>query len=186
MLLPRKVGPFTLMRKLDADGMTEAYVAILDAPAGKQVVARLLSPVVTRDAARMAQIRARVTDLRGAVHPALAGVLDLVETDDGEVFVLEDQVEGAELRRVLEHCTRTGQLLPHNVYLNLAAQLCNALEALHARPGIESGSENVLHMALNPSSVWITAEGKVTLCRYGLLRSPTALATQVTGALPSR
>ncbi len=185
MLLPRKVGPFTLMRKVDADAMAESYVAILDAPAGKQVVARRLLSAVTRDPARMAQIRGRVADLRSARHPALAAVLELVETD-GEAYVLEEQVEGAELRRVVDHCADHGLRIPHNVYLEIGVQLCNAMEALHSRPGIESGSENVLHLALAPSAIWIGPDGKVTLGRYGLTRSPTALAHQAAGLLPAR
>ena len=35
MLLPKKVGSFTLMRRLDGGRSSEAYVAILEEPAGK-------------------------------------------------------------------------------------------------------------------------------------------------------
>jgi hypothetical protein len=171
------------MRKLDADGISESFVAILDDPPGKQVVARRILPVVTRDAARIAQLRARVGDLRAAQHPTLVPLFDLVEAD-GDLYVLEEWSEGVDLGAIIAHCLAQGTTVPHNVYLNLATQVCNALEALHARPGAESGSENVLHLALTPRAMWVTTDGRVTVGRYGLSRSPTAIATSTTGTLP--
>lgn len=184
MLLPKKVGSFTLMRKLDADGLSESFVAILDDPAGKQVVARRILPVVARDTGRIAHLRARVGDLRAARHASLVPVVDLVE-GDGDLYVLEDWSDGIELSAVIHHCITNRTTVPHNVYLNLATQVCNALEALHGRPGTESGSENVLHLAMAPAAMWVAADGRVTVGRYGLARSPTAIATAATGALPA-
>src|SRR5688500_18009891 len=138
MLLPKKVGSFTLMRKLDTDGLAESFVAILDDPAGKQVVARRILPAIARDPGRVAQLKARVGDLRVVRHTTLVTVLDLVEAD-GDLYVLEDWSEGVELRAVIDAAVAQRTTVPHNVYLNLATQVCNALEALHGRPGTESG-----------------------------------------------
>lgn len=184
MSLPRKVGPFTLMRKLSADAVSESFVAILDAPAGKQVVVRRVLPVAAREPSRLASLRARTGDLRSVrAHPGLVRVLGIQELD-GDAYVVEDQPEGVELSALVASVA-AGRPVPHNVYLHLAAQLCNAMEALHANPGIETGSEHVLHLALSPSSVFVTSDGRLTLARYGLTRSPTALATQSTGTLPA-
>ncbi|MEZ4238144.1 MAG: protein kinase [Myxococcota bacterium] len=171
------------MRKLDADGLAESFVAILDDPAGKQVIARRILPVVARDPGRVAQLRARVGDLRISRHPSLVPVLDLVEAD-GDLYVLEEWSDAVDVGTVLQHCVASRATVPHNVFLNLATQVCNALEALHGRPGHESGSENVLHLALSPQAMSIALDGRVTVGRYGLARSPTALATAATGALP--
>lgn len=184
MLLPKKVGSFTLMRKLDSDGLSESFVAILDDPAGKQVVARRILPVVARDTGRIAHLRARVGDLRSARHASLVQLIDLVE-GDGDLYVLEDWSDGIELAAVIHHCITNRTTVPHNVYLNLATQVCNALEALHGRPGTESGSENVLHLAMAPAAIWVASDGRVSVGHYGLARSPTAIATAATGALPA-
>jgi serine/threonine protein kinase len=184
MPLPRKVGPFTLMRKLASDTVAETFVAILDAPAGKQVVVRKLLPVVTRDEARQHALRTRIGDLRSVrPHPNLAPVLSLQDVD-GDTYVVEEQAEGVELSSVLAAAAARGVPIPHNVYLHLAAQLCNALEALHANGGIETGSEHVLHLAVAPSAMWVTSAGHLTLGRHGLTRSPTAFATHATGTMP--
>ena len=173
MLLPKKVGSFTLMRKLGVDAMTERYVAILDEPAGKQIVARRVHPAVHADPSLANRLRSRVADLQAVRHPTIVPVLDLVEVD-GELYVLEDWVDAVDLGTIIEHCQAQGGL-PHNVFLDLATQICNSLEALHGRPGAQTGVENVLHQALSPSAVLVTANGKVRLTQLGLVHSPTAV-----------
>lgn len=182
MMLPRKIGPFTLMRRLGSDGATESFVAILDEPAGKQVVVRRLLPWLVRDPSRLAASEARVQDLTGIRHPALVSVTDYVATpalDGGteaeERFVVEEYVDAVDLDQVMAWCRQNGRTIPHNIYLNLATQICNGLEALHGRPGKASGAENVLHLALQPSSILLMADGKLQIGGYGVVRSSTAL-----------
>lgn len=174
MLLPKKVGPFTLMRRLGSDGVTESFVGILDEPAGKQVLVHRLLPWIVRDSARLAAVEARVNDLTGIRHPVLVPVIDYVDTGDDR-FVVEEWVDAVDLDRVLAWCRENRRTLPHNIYLNLATQVCNGLEALHGRPGKASGAENVLHLGLQPNAVLLTPEGKLVLGGYGLVRSPTSL-----------
>jgi len=173
MLLPKKAGPFTLMRRLGTDGVTEGYVAILDEPAGKQVAARRVLPYVLSDARRSAELEARIKDLQAVKHPVLVPVVDYVAVGDDR-YILDEWVDAIDLERVITWCRENREALPHNVYLNLATQICNGLEALHSRPGAETGAEHVLHMALQPGSIFITADGRVIVGNYGLARSPTA------------
>lgn len=171
MLLPKKVGTFTLMRKLGGDASSDAHLGILDDPAGKQVVARRM--VLLPGSARLAEVRARVQDLMDVRHPALAPVLDIVE-DDTDVWILEDWIDSIDLATVIDHCASTGTEVPRTVYLNIATQICNGLEALHNRPATHSGGEHVLHQAIGPEAIRLCADGRVVLGSYGLISSPTA------------
>lgn len=174
VLLPQKAGPLTLMRKLGGDGIVESYTAILDEPAGKAVVAHRFTPFVSRDAGRMAAVESRLRDLVALRHPVLVPVLDHVVVGDDHYAVC-DQVDSVDLAAVLRRCRETGVEVPRNVYLNLATQICNGLEALHSRPGTETGSASVLHMALRPSTIRLTPDGKVLVGDFGWLRSPTTV-----------
>jgi serine/threonine protein kinase len=167
MMLPKKVGSFTLMRRLDADGITESYVGILDDPPGRQVVARRLSASLAGDSVRLERVRRRVGELRAVEQACLAGVIDLVYAD-GEPYVLEEWTDGITLRSLIETCLARDLVLPPNVYLHLATQVCNALDALHAAPG----PGPLLHLGLSPSAIVVGADGKVTLARYGLVAAP--------------
>ncbi|MEN0063238.1 MAG: protein kinase, partial [Myxococcota bacterium] len=171
MLLPKKVGSFTLMRRLDGGRNSEAYVAILEEPAGKQVVARRVAPAIARDPSQRAFIESRVRDLMTVRHPSLVPVLDAVATDT-DLWVLEEWSESVSLRTVIKRASREKLTMPHNVFLNVATQICNGLEALHGRRAATTGAEHILHLALSPEAVRIDPSGRVQLGRFGLTRSP--------------
>ena len=183
MLLPNKVGPLTLMRRLGGDAVTESFVGILDDPAGKQVVVRKVADHIQKDPAALAAFEARVRDLMAVRHPSLASLLDYVVDDDSR-YVVEEWVDAIDLEAVLGYCRDHDVSIPHNVYLSLGAQICNGLEAMHSRPGTASGAKNVLHLALRPSSILLTRQGKVHLGNYGL--APTAKAARRTSSTPPR
>lgn len=185
MLLPKKVGTFTLMRRLGSDGVTDSFVGILDEPAGKQVMVHQLAPALVRDVARMAELEKRVADLATVRHPALVPVLELARHGD-DAYVLEEWTDAVDLDRVLQYCRENRTTLPHHIFLNIATQICNALEALHGRPAKASGVDHVLHLAVQPSAVLLGSDGKLMLGRYGLQRSPTSVPTGSTSTVIAR
>ncbi len=174
LLLPMTVGPFTLVRKLGTGGVSESYLGRLDADGGRPVVVRRILPYISRDPGRLASVEARVRDLVGLKHPFLVEVLDWVEDGD-ERFIIEAWVEGADLQRLLNAARAGARVLPPNVFLNIATQVCNGLEALHGRAGRGTGSSSVLHLGMKPDSIILTREGRALIGGYGLSRSPTAL-----------
>jgi eukaryotic-like serine/threonine-protein kinase len=173
MLLPKKAGPFTLMRRLGTDGVTESYVAILDEPAGKQVAARRVLEYVLGDPQRRTSLEARVRDLEALRHAALVPVLDYLSVGE-ERYIVDEWVDAIDLHLAIQWCRDQKRPPPHNVYLNLATQVCNGLEALHSRPGAETGAAHVLHLGLRPGAIFLTREGRIIVGNYGLARSPTA------------
>ncbi len=186
MLLPKKIGPFTLVRKLGTGGVSETYAGVLDDAERKKVAVRRVLPYILQDQSRLASVEARVKDLLGVRHPFLVQVLDWVREED-QRFAVEDWVEGCDLDRVIAWCRKHNRSLPHNVFLNLATQVCNGLEALHGRPGKGSGAENVLHLGLKPGALFATPDGKVVVGSYALTRSPTSLPHGgVAGPIPTR
>ena len=126
----------------------------------------------------MAKLRARVGDLVHVHHPTIAPVHGIHELD-GDTYVLEDWVDGIGLDVLVDRARRrrieAGQALPHNVFLDFAAQVCNGLEALHGRQGQESGAEQVLHLGLSLQSVVVREDGQLSLCGLGLVAHPTTL-----------
>jgi len=167
MLLPTKIDHLTLARPLGFDGATETFSGLLDEPAGQAVIARALPTSATRDPALLAAVLARVQDLTAVKHPLLLPILQVID-DESAYYVLEEQPDAVDLGAVLAHCAREGKELPPNIFLNLATQICNALEALHGRPGKATGTESVLHLGLRPQAVHLTADGRVLVGGYDL------------------
>jgi serine/threonine protein kinase len=183
LLLPKTFGPVTLQRKLGTGSLAEAYLGTHVAHRGRRVIVRRVLPWVCRDTVKLAQVEQRVGDLVGHVHPLLVRVLDHVRVGD-ERFVIEEVVEGTTLERVIATCRQQGVHLPPHVFLHLAVQTCNALEALHGRPGSVTGVTHVLHQALKPGAVYVNRAGQVHLGSFGLGRSP--VVGSLTAPVPVR
>ncbi len=49
MLLPKKIGPFTLVRKLGTGGVSETYAGVLDDAERKKVAVRRVLPYILQD-----------------------------------------------------------------------------------------------------------------------------------------
>ncbi|MFN7145125.1 MAG: hypothetical protein ACK4YP_15215, partial [Myxococcota bacterium] len=118
LLLPKKVGSYTLQRKLGTGGVAESYVGTHDANGGRPVVARRVLPYVMRDAARLASVDGRVKDLLGVRHPFLVHVLESF-TDGEEHYLVEEYIDGVDLDKVLSWCRQHQRHIPHNVFLNI-------------------------------------------------------------------
>lgn len=174
LLLPRNVGPFTLLRRLGTSGVAESFLGVVAGQGDQTVVLRRLLPYIRQDPDRAREAEERVRDLTHLQHPFLVRVMDWVEDGD-ERFVVEAFVDGIDLGRLLDWCRARDQTLPTNVLLNLATQLCNGLEAVHGRPGQATGTPNVLHLGIRPSAVVVSRDGKVVLGGFGLVKSPATL-----------
>ncbi|MED5374408.1 MAG: protein kinase [Myxococcota bacterium] len=185
LLLPKTIGPVTLQRKLGTSGVSESYRGVL-VEDGRPVLVRRILPFVTQDRSRLANLQARVEDLMGVSHPLLVPILDWVEAGD-ERLVVEDFVEAINLERVITWCRQNGQPVPQNIFLNLATQLCSALEVLHGRPGRATGSPKVLHLGLQPAHLFLTPNARVLLGGFSLTRAPAGLSKGNVGSpVPQR
>ena len=175
-LLPKTFGPLTLKRKLGAGGVAESYAGELKDPVkgDVQVVIRRILPYILNDRARLPSVEARVRDLMGVRHPYLVQVMDWVAVEQ-ERFIVEQRIDGVDLERVVHWCKQNNRSLPPNIFLHLATQICTGVEALHGRPGKGTGAQNILHLGLTPSHLFVTREGKVVVGGYALTRSPTSL-----------
>ncbi len=171
LVLPLQLGTLTLHRKLGTGSVAESYLATQ--ADGSRAVARRILPFIAKDPHRLAAISARAEELAGFRHPSLVHVVGTFQ-EGGDTFMLEEHVEAVSLERLMAHARSHGQHLPPNVYLHIAVQVCNALEALHSRPST-SGADSVLHLGIKPGAIFVGPEGKVVVGSFGLSRSPTTL-----------
>lgn len=171
LLLPKKIGAITLMRRLDGDGISESYAAILDSPPGRQVRVRRMAPALVADPALASAVRARVQDLAAVSAPAVSPVMESFNEGD-DVFIREAWTDSLGLDEIIATCKATGVAVPPHVFLHIAGLACNALDALHTRPGRATGAEHTLHLHLRPAALRFLPDGTLLVDRFGWLRSP--------------
>ncbi len=147
----RVKGRYRILSELGAGAFGSVYRAE-DEATGHEVAIRLLPPGLTGapHAAHPIERAGRSLLAASAAHPALTGVLELGELDNGQAFVAMELAEGRGLSGIL-----SAGPLDVGAALRMAIELGGALETLH--------NAGFVHGALHPRNVMVREDGRVTL-----------------------
>ena len=141
--------------------MGEVYRA-RDTKLKRDVAIKILPDEFSRDPDRVSRFQREAEVLASLNHPNIAAIYSLEEAQGSRFLVLE-LVEGDTLA---DRIARGA--LPVDEALNIAKQICEALEAAHEK--------GVVHRDLKPANVKITPDGKTKVLDFGLAKVRTAEA----------
>ncbi|MCI0403179.1 MAG: serine/threonine protein kinase, partial [Acidobacteria bacterium] len=136
--------------------MGEVYRAE-DTKLGREVALKILSERLTHDATRLARFEREARVLASLNHPNIAAIYGFEEAN-GQRFLVLELVEGEDLAQRLKRATP-----PLEETLDIARQICHALEAAHER--------GVIHRDLKPANVKVNPAGKVKVLDFGLAKA---------------
>ncbi len=148
-------GKWRIDEVLDMGGAAAVFAAT-DAK-GRRVAIKLLHPHIAKEP----EVRARFlregyaanqVDHRGAVRITGDG-----ETDDGNVFLVMELLEGESLDKMISRMP--GERVPCVDVLAVAHQTLDVLDAFHAR--------GVIHRDLKPANLFVTTPGIVKVLDFG-------------------
>ncbi|MEW6872110.1 serine/threonine-protein kinase [Trueperella pyogenes] len=161
------IGGYRIVERIGSGGMSTVYRAI-DAE-GRAVALKLLHPELAADPLSRARLRREVAMLQRVKSPYVAQILD-AETDEEEIFVVTELIEGPTLDRdVRDSGHYTGGDL-----VELGQELAAALNAIH--------DAGILHRDLKPSNVMMGADGPI-LIDFGIAQLGDDLRMTQTGSL---
>ncbi len=143
-------------RLIGMGGMANVYAA--RHRNGRQVAIKMLHP----EFAVHAEVRERFLR-EGYIanrieHPAVVGILDDDETDDGVAFLVMELLRGESLHERLGILS----VLPLAEALFIADQLLDVLKAAH--------QAGVVHRDIKPGNVFLLQDGRVKVLDFGLAR----------------
>jgi len=96
-------------------------------------------------------------------HPNLPKVSDYFTPGQRE-FLVMDFVPGPDLKDLMDEARSKSLFLPEKQVLTWAAQLCDALNYLHAQ------NPPVLHRDIKPANIKLTPRGTIKLVDFGLVK----------------
>jgi serine/threonine protein kinase len=152
-----KLGQYEVREMIGAGGMGEVYRAT-DAKLKRDVALKLLPEQFARDPERLARFKREAQMLASLNHPNIATIHGLEEAS-GAHFLVMELVPGETLQ---ERVRRDGAV-PLDEALDIAKQICEALEHAHEKP--------IIHRDLKPANVKRTPEGKVKVLDFGLAKA---------------
>src|SRR5215467_14110626 len=136
-----QLGSYEVLSLLGRGGMGEVYRA-RDLKLKREVAIKTLPEEFSRDPERLSRFQREAEALAALNHPNIGSIYHLQESDGSRYLVLE-LIEGETLADIL---ARRGGL-PVDEALNIAKQICEALEAAHEK--------GVVHRDLKPANVKI-------------------------------
>ncbi|WP_433517398.1 protein kinase domain-containing protein [Nonomuraea sp. CA-143628] len=140
----RRVGPYTLVRKLGEGGMGFVYLA--EDPTGRRVALKMMRPELAAREEFRRRFGKEAEAARRVARFCTAPVLD-AGFEGGTAYLVTEYVEGPDLSGVV---VRQGPLTGSNLEA-LAVGVATALAAIH--------QAGVVHRDLKPSNVLLSAVG---------------------------
>ncbi|HEY7818444.1 MAG TPA: protein kinase, partial [Vicinamibacteria bacterium] len=169
--IPKRFGRYEIQRQL-ARSSTGILYRGRDPEIDRIVAIKVLHPMVGQPA-EVEKLRESFQQefqkARQLHHPGIVAILEAGMTKEGRPFLITEYVPGTTLRDQLA----PGPLAVKHA-LDLATQIVDALAHAHSR--------GVVHRRLKPSSVLMTADGRVKIKDFALPGTPEERAGRVADA----
>ena len=153
-------GRYRIIRSLAAGGMARVFLAE-DLRLKRQVAVKVIHPHLADDESFIAQFRQEAILAANLSHPNLVNVFDQ-GTDSGSAYLVMEYVAGQTLREVIREF---GPLSPKRT-LGVLESVLAGLSAAH--------QGGILHRDINPETVLLADDGRITLSDLGLARPISA------------
>jgi serine/threonine protein kinase len=183
-VVPERFGSYEIYEELGAGGLASVHLA--RSPAIKNPVAlkRLYRHVSNiRELVGSFIDEARLA--RYLQHPGIARIYEYGRLR-GTYFIAFEFVPGPTLQQLQKHCAAHGLRIPIPVVLEIAYQLCDALDHAHNLRDRLGHPLGIVHRDVSPSNVIVSSSGQVKLIDFGLAKSKQSSVQSQAGVLKGK
>ncbi len=166
---PERFGPYTVYEQLGKGGMATVHRAEIQDKGGvRQVALKRMIPTLKREVVQLFLDEARL--LRYLKHPNIADTYDSGKVF-GSYYIAMEYVRGPTLKELVAHCGMTVGAVPQPITLNLAAQLCDALDHAHNQCDEKGQPLGIIHRDITPANMILSDKGLLKLIDFGLAKA---------------
>jgi len=135
-----------------------------DTVLGRTVAIKMLAPQFADDDGFVQRFRREAQAAASISHRHIVSVFD-TGSDDGVHYIVMEYVEG---KTLAEYLAGGGRIMPDRA-IDIAMDVCGALEAAHAR--------GVIHRDIKPGNIMLNERGDVKVTDFGIARVTTTAET---------
>jgi eukaryotic-like serine/threonine-protein kinase len=154
-MVGQTVSHYRILGKIGGGGMGVIYEAE-DLRLGRHVALKFVPDNVVGDEKSLDRFRREARAASRLNHPNICTIHD-IDDNNGHPFIVMERLEGDSLKQKLQ-----GKALDLDLLLDVAVQVAQALEALHAK--------GIIHRDIKPANVFITQSGQVKVLDFGLAK----------------
>jgi eukaryotic-like serine/threonine-protein kinase len=153
-MIGHSVSHYTILEKLGEGGMGVVYKAH-DMTLDRDVALKFLPQYLTNDPSEKERFRHEAKAAAALTHANIAVVFEIGETNDGQLFIAMEYVEGRTLREFI------GAGAPSvKTILDIGIQICDGLAAAHEK--------GIVHRDIKPENIIVTPKGQAKITDFGL------------------
>ncbi len=179
-----KLGRYELVQRLGHGGMATVYLALTRGLANfqKLVAVKVIHPHLANEPAfvDMFLSEARIAALLH--NPHIGEILDIGRAD-GLYYMVMEYIEGETLSSLVRVLQADNRRLPTAVVLQILADTCYGLEAVHDLRDTDGEPLGLVHRDVSPQNLLITLTGWVKLVDFGIAKAAGRESSTLTGCL---
>ena len=184
---PKRIGKYRILRQIARGGMAEIYLASASGIEGFEklcVLKRILPMLATnREFVQMFLDEARIA--ASLMHSNIAQVFD-IGADQGSYYFVMELLRGEDVRRLLQTNVQRKRFIPYEHVVTVITGVCAGLHYAHEMHGKDGRPLQLVHRDISPQNVFVTHDGGVKLCDFGIAKSAAQLTETRVGTLKGK
>ncbi|MGO9124648.1 MAG: protein kinase domain-containing protein [Terriglobales bacterium] len=154
-MIGQTVSHYRILGKIGGGGMGVVYEAE-DLRLGRHVALKFVPDNLLGDRKSLDRFEREARAASRLNHPHICTIHD-IEDNNGHPFIVMEKLEGESLKQRMQ-----GNPLEVEALLDIAVQVAEALEALHAK--------GIIHRDIKPANIFITHNSQVKVLDFGLAK----------------
>lgn len=180
----QRIGRYEVVQRLGHGGMATVYLGRATGSAGFERVVAI--KVIHQHLAAEPEFVGMFLDeakIAARIHsPHVAGILDLGE-DAGNYFMVLEYIDGETLSALLRQLRPTDDRLPLAVALQILADACEGLVAVHGLRDPDGRPYGLVHRDMSPQNLIVNFDGWTKIVDFGLVKATRLRNSNHTGHL---
>jgi len=168
-----RFGSYHVYEQIGAGGMATVHRAVrVDKDGTKvEVALKRLNPAIAQNRHLVEAFATEARLLRYLDHSNIAQTYDHGKAVGSSYFIAMEYVRGRTLKQLVADCKAKVQTVPNEIALNIAAQICDALDYAHTARDEKDRPLGIIHRDVCPANIMLSEAGFVKLIDFGLAKT---------------